>query len=94
MLFFAVNFCPRNFCKETCFKSVAHFFNARIFFGHVFKGQLARLSERHNAGCVFRATSAGVFLMAADDEGLKFYASFDVEKANAFWCVEFVAGDR
>ena len=78
--------------EKAGFEAIAHGAYARVFFGEMFLGEFGGAAERDDVGNIFGAGAMAVFLMTAEDVWEEFGALFDVEKADAFWGVKFVAG--
>ena len=75
------------------FEAIAHGADASVFFFEMFHGEFGGASEADDVGNVLGAAAVAVFLMAADDVGMELGALLNVEEADAFWGMKFVAGE-
>ena len=84
----------RNTIEHTAFETIAKSGDARGVGSERMTRKLGGFSESNDAGDIFRARAEAALMMSAVNERIEARAGADIERANTFGSVEFVAGNR
>src|SRR5207249_3159227 len=90
----AVHRCSVYGLKDCFFKSIAHGANVCFSLRRVLGCAVGGFSQTNDRCDIFCSPTAPVFLAATQDQRAKTRPSIDINRADTFWSMKFVRGQR